>query len=178
MIQRHANRFFLGLAIVVGMSVTILIAVGQMPAQIQTSTDNETVAESTGEQKGSVKIGTYNPEKAFQAHPAQKKLMEALRSAQTDMQKAQQENDQKKIQEVQAEYGQARTRILEGYEKDLKKALPKAAKAKGVEAVALEIVYKKQGVKTADVTPLLVKEFAEDKDNDDEERKMPQFPRQ
>lgn len=179
MIQRNRNKFLIGAGAVVGMAVVAVLVAAQLPAQAQVPAQDQPAAQAE-RARPAVKIGTYDPEKAFQAHPAQKKLMEAVRTAQTQMQQAQQEEDQQKMQQIQQHYEQARQQAVQKFQQDVSEALPDAAKAAGVKVVAMQVVYKADDVKAIDITPRLAKAFAE-AENDGEEREapaVPQFPRQ
>ncbi len=179
MIQRNANKVLIGVGAVVGIAMVALLVTAQLPALAQVPAQDGPGAQAEPSRQ-TMKVGTYSPEKAFEAHPAQKEMMEALRTAQTQMQKAQQEEDQQKMQQIQQQYAQARQQAVEKFQQDVSEALPAAAKAAGVKVVAMEVVYKADDVKAIDITPRLAKAFEEEEDDGEgrEAPAVPQFPRQ
>lgn len=173
MIQRYANRFLVGAGPVLGMAVVAILVAAQLPAQDQVPGQDRPGP--------AVKIGIYNAEEAFLAHPAQKEMMDALTTAQTEMQQAQQEDDTQKIQQIQQQYEQARQQAVEQFQQDVSEALPEAAKAANVRVVATQVEYKADEVETTDITARLVKAFEEEAGGDGGEREEPaepQFPGQ
>jgi Skp family chaperone for outer membrane proteins len=147
MIQHRANKFLVGVGAVAGLVMVAVLVAAQPPGY------------AAERPESALKIGTYEPAAAFQAHPDQKGMMEALRTAQTQMQQAQQEKDQQKMQQIQKQYEQVRQQAVQKFQKDLSEVLPEVAKAAGVKVVATQVVYKAEGVQTVDLTPVLVKAF-------------------
>ncbi len=161
MIQRNANKFLIGAGAVVGMAVVAVLVAAQLPAQAQMPAPDRPGAQAEGA-RPAVKIGTYDPEKAFLAHPAQKEMMEALTTAQNQMQQAQQDEDQQKMQQIQQQFEQARQKAIQQFQQDVDEALPEAAQTAGVKIVAMQVVYKADDVKAVDITPRLTKAFEEE----------------
>lgn len=105
----------------------------------------------------SLEIGTYDVEEAFQAHPAQEELSQALGMAQARMQQAQQEGDQQKMQQVQQQYEETHGQVIGKFEEDVADAMPVAAEAAGVKVAAQKVVYAASEVQSKDITPQLIK---------------------
>lgn len=116
-------------------------------------------SEKPAEGKVALHVGIYDPQEAFDAHPAQKELLTAAESAQTQMQEAQQQGDQQKMQQIQQQFEQSRARTIEKFQQDVEKTMPTAAQAAGVQVAAVEIVYKANDVQTRNITPELIKAF-------------------
>ncbi len=178
MIQSNRNKFLVGAGAAVGVAMIAVLVAAQLPAQAQVPAQDQPAVQAE-RPRPAVKIGTYDPETAFQAHPAHKKLMEAVRTAQTQMQQAQQEEDQQKMQQIQQQYEQAQQQAVQKFQQDVSEALPEAAKAAGVKVVATQVVYKADDVKAIDITPRLAKAFEEEEDDGEgrEAPAVPQFPR-
>ncbi|MFP4434238.1 MAG: hypothetical protein ACOCVI_01815 [Planctomycetota bacterium] len=155
MIRRNTNKFLISAGAVAAIAMAMILMAAQPAAQAQESG-----------QDASVKVGTYDAETAFQAHPAQKELMKAVKTAQADMQQAQQDQDQQKIQQIQQNFEQTRRKAVEQFEDDISEALPEAAKAAGVKVVAMQVVYKADDVKSVDITGQITKKFDSDDDDD------------
>ncbi len=169
MIHRNTNKFVLLVALTTGILISAAMFTGQLNAQdqvpsFQTSSENDS--------KGTFKIGTYDPQTAFEQHPLQDKLMEKYASLQTAIQQAQQQNDQEKAMQLQQQFEQQRTQIIEQFQQDVGKALPTAANAAGVKIIALEIAYAADDVKQQDVTAHIVETFT---GKDENKRAEPQF---
>lgn len=165
----------------VSLAVVAVVAMVGLNAQLdaQTPLDNlppveepneQAEAETTAqpEQEQSLaRVGTYDPQAVFQAHPAQEKLMQEIQTAQTEMQEAQQDNDQEKMQTVQQQFEQKRRQIVQEFEKDIEEALPQAAEAAGVKVIALEVVYTADDVQAEDLTQPLIQELTKDDGTDE-----------
>lgn len=181
MIRRNTNRFFLGIALVGGFVTAVVMLAGPLSAQVQVpiqASPPETSPDRPDRPKTILQVGTYDPEAVFQKHPDREELMEALNTAQTRMQEAQQEEDHMKMQQIQQQFEQARERVIQKFQEDINRALPKVAKAAGVKVVVREIVYKADDVKDMDLTPHLVKAFAEDDKDKSDPPVLPRFPRE
>ncbi len=129
-----------------------------------------------------LKIGTYDPQTAFNAHPAQAELNEMLGEARAEMEKAYQDEDQEKIQQIQQRYEQAHQKAVQRFERDVSSTLPKVAKAADIKVVAVQVVYQADDVRTVDLTPRLAHAFAEEDNGREEETSarpaIPPLPRE
>jgi Skp family chaperone for outer membrane proteins len=110
--------------------------------------------------QSTLQVGTYDVEATFQQHPAQKELEKASQSSQAQMQAAQQEGDQQKLHQIQQQFEQTRSQVVEKFYRDVNKAMPTAAKAADVKVVAAEVSYTAKDVETKDITPQLIAAFA------------------
>ncbi|GAB4324771.1 MAG: hypothetical protein Kow0074_18040 [Candidatus Zixiibacteriota bacterium] len=106
-------------------------------------------------------VGTYDPQRAFQAHPAYGELMQVMQTAQMQMQQAQQSGDQMKIQQIQQQFEQTRNAVATRFQDDIAARMPTVAKVAGVELVAAKIVYTADNVGTKDLTDLLIDAFGD-----------------
>ncbi len=176
MIHRNTNKFVLLVALIAGVLITAAMFTGQLNAQDQLPF-GQTSAERDSKTKEAFKVGTYNPQAAFEQHPLQEKLMEQYTSLEVAIQKAQQDGDQQKAMQLQQQFEQQRTQIIEQFQQDVEKALPEVAEAADVKVIALEIAYTADDVKTQDVTAHIVKAFTE-KDEDKSAEPQFQFPGQ
>ncbi len=172
MLRGNARKFVIGISVTAGLAMAAIALAGQLTAQAQVPPGDAPPAEPA-ERASAVKVGTYNPEKVFEAHPAQAELMDALRTAQNQMQQGERGEE---AQQAQAQYEQARQQAIQRFQEDVSKAIPQIAEAAGVKVVAVQVVYKAADVKTVDITPHLVRTFAEDKE-DKQPSRAPQFPR-
>jgi len=171
MIRGNARKFGIGISAAAGLAMAAIALAGQLTAQAQVPPGDAPPAEPA-ERASAVKVGTYDPDKAFEAHPAQAELMDALRTAQSQMQQGERGEEA----QVQEQYQQARQQAIQRFQEDVSKAIPQIAQAAGVKVVAVQVVYKAADVKTVDITPHLVRTFAEDKEAKQPSR-APQFPR-
>ena len=176
MMSKHTNKLVLAITVIICIAVTIAIFTGPLTAQAQVPLGQASTAKSDGS-KVAFKVGTYNPQTAFEQHPLQKKLMEKYNSLQAAIQEAQQEGDQQKAMQLQQQFEQQRTQIIEQFQQDVEKALPEAAEAADVKVIALEIAYTADDVKTQDVTAHIVETFTEKDENKSAEPQF-QFPGQ
>ncbi len=174
--RRNAKKIFVGNLIAISVIAMTIVLAGHFNAQAQQVGQSGKKSEG----KNDLTVGTYNPDKAFQEHPAYSKLEQATGKAQESMQKAQQEGDQQKMQQIQQEFQQTRNQSIQEFEQDVSQVMPKVAKESGVEAVAEAIVYTAKNVKTKDITPELINSFEkeENKGKQKRERELPAFPKQ
>lgn len=176
MIQNNTRRFFLGTAVATGIAVATLTLISQMTAQAQ-EPGQDVPARQPKRSEAALKIGTYDPETAFQSHPAQKKLMGARKTALEQMQQAKQQKNAEKVRQVQQQYEQARDQAVQQFDRDVTQALPKVARDAGIKVVAREVVYKADNVKTVDITPHLSRVFTQKINRPDTDgSKRPSFP--
>lgn len=105
-----------------------------------------------------VAIGTYDPQKVFQKHPRYNELVTAM----TVVRKSQEQGDQEATMEAQQVFEQKRDEISQEYQKDVSKALPDAAEAAGVDAIAMQVAFTSEDTESHDVTPALAKAVAKD----------------
>ncbi len=144
MMQTNLNKLFLGVA------TTVAMFAGSLSAQAQDAPEKP---------QSTFQVGTYDPEAAFQQHPAQVELGEASQTAQAQMQAAQQEGDQQKLQQIQQQFEQTRGQVIEKFYRDVNQTMPTAAKAADVKVVAVEVSYTANDVETRDITPQLIAAF-------------------
>jgi Skp family chaperone for outer membrane proteins len=109
------------------------------------------------EPKSTLQVGTYDVEAVFQQHPARTELEKISQTAQAQMQAAQQEGDQQKLQQVREQFQQTRDQLVEKFYQDIDKTIPTAAEEADVKVVAAEISYTAKNVESKDITPLLIK---------------------
>ncbi|MFW6164409.1 MAG: hypothetical protein ACODAJ_16690 [Planctomycetota bacterium] len=170
MYQRNASRPSFTDGRAVALAVTVLtMLLGHVSAQAQAPR-----RDAPGQRKAALQVGTYDPQAVFMKHPAQEQLAKAGQAARTQMQKAQQEGDQEKVEQVQRQYAETRTRFIDKFEDDVADALPDVARAAGVKVIAVQVAYTAEDVRTKDITPHLVKVFSK---QDEGKRERPTLPR-
>lgn len=173
--QHNANKLVFLIAGIISIAAAIAVFTGPLTAQAQAPWGQEPVPEPApepNELKVAFKVGTYRPQVAFEKHPLQKKLMQEYERFETAMGEAQQEGDQEKVRQVQQQFEQQRTQIVQQFHTDVQQALPEVAEEAGIKVIALEIAYTAEDVATQDLTEDLVKTFAED---GQEQTAEPQF---
>jgi Skp family chaperone for outer membrane proteins len=163
MMRKNAKKILLVLATVAGAVVAVSITADHLTVQAQ--------APAPG-----VEIGTYNPQAAFEKHPAQTRLMEIMETLQADLQKAQEQGDSAKAEQIQQQYEQERAQTIEQFHEDVNRVMPVAAESAGVSVVALEILYTAENVTTRDITPQLIGAFDELGEGGQEVPSSPQVP--
>ncbi len=128
--------------------------------------------------KADIQIGTYDPQIAFEQHPARKELLASLESVQADMQSAQQEGSQQKVQQLQQQFERKRSQLIAKFQRDVTRALPDAARDAGVDVVALEVAYMSHNIETKDITNELIQAFQNngDADGSDASPALPSIP--
>lgn len=159
MIQRNANKFFLGTATAIGLVTAVVMVIGHVTAEAQVR-GREGAERPPQQRDAPLQVGTYDAEAAFQAHPAQQQMEQALNTAQTQMQRAQQQGDQQQMQQIQQQFEQSREQAIQQFQQDVSRVLPTVAADVGVQVVAMEIAYKADHVKTVDITPGLTQALA------------------
>jgi|GEM_PF-5096925 len=172
MLKRKAGKFLIGnLMVICAVTVAVLFS-GNLSAYAEGQAGKMTA------KKAGLKVGTYNAEKAFQEHPSQAKLKKATQKAQTELQKARQKGNQQKMQQIQQDYQQTRNQVFQEFEQDVSKHMPEVASNAGVKAVARDVVYTADDVKTKDVTSQLINSFEEYENKKKPSRKkLPAFPK-
>jgi Skp family chaperone for outer membrane proteins len=162
--HERSNGLFRGLIAVaaIGIVALAITSLGQLRAQNQSGSD--------GNASKVAQVGTYDRQKAFRQYPGRKDLMDAFTSARSQMSKAQQEGNQKKIKEIQQNLQKKQTEIVKKFQKDVKKALPDVADKAKVKVVAVDVVYTADDVNTKDITSDIVKAIGGDPE------KMNQLP--
>lgn len=165
MMRGNRNRLMIA-----GIVVLAVALVGHLNAQIGVETPQNADSNDT------TPVGTYSVQEAFAAHPASKKLDQALAEAQTGMEKAQQEGNQQQMQQIQQKYEQTRSQAVETFREDVAEALPEVAREAGVKVVALDIVYTAEGVRTKNLTPLLTEALPDGSDKDSGEQPRTPVP--
>lgn len=174
MTQRNMNRTMYGIAAGISITTMLVMLAGYTSAQIQLppgaaddAADKSKAAEKTEKEKAALQVGTYDPQEVFRAHPAQDKLIDSIRSAQKEMQEAQEAGDQEKMQQIQQRAERNREQVIDRFQQDVADALPKVARSAKVKVVALEVVYAAEDVRTKNITPQLIDVFRdENKDAD------------
>lgn len=127
-----------------------------------------------------VQVGTYEPQRAFEQYPGQKKLVEAYQAAQAGMAKAQEAGDQGALEQIQQQLEQTQQEVIGQFQRDVEALLPDAARAAQVQVIAREVVYTAEGVNVKDVTPHIAKGLIAKAEGEPEERRreVPAFPRE
>ncbi len=103
------------------------------------------------EGEAAVRVGTYDPEAVFQQYPGYAELMEAVQTAQQELEGADQQaimQAQQRIQELQAE-------VIRDFQADVDRALPDVARNAELQLVAIEVAYATDGIETVDITAQL-----------------------
>lgn len=176
MIQRNANKFFLGTATAIGLVTAVVMVIGHVTAEAQVG-GQERAAQPPQPGDAPLQVGTYDAEQAFEAHPAKQQVEQALNTAQGQMQQAQQQGDQQQMQQIQQQFEQAREQAIQQFQQDVSRVLPNVAADVGVQVVAMEIAYKADHVKTVDITRGLAEGLAKLSGEQGEvEEAMPKMP--
>lgn len=189
MMQRNTNKFFFAVALAVGVVGALVMFTGDVRGQAEVPPADDPPPVIGGQAEGgpdepeaAFQVGIYNPQAAFQAHPAHEKLMNVLRTTQSEMQEAREAGDQQKVSQLHQKYEQARNEAVEKFERDVEKVLPEVAEATNVKAIVMEIVYTADDVQTKDVTPRVIDGFDKDEEKEEEEEResppAPQWPGQ
>lgn len=174
MIYRHKNKFAFAIALAVGVTAAVAMFAEHSRAQLQTLPGQ--TPPTTGEQPPVVRVGTYNPQAAFEAHPAQEELMEAFNQVQTQMMQAQEAGDQQQMQQLQQGYEQKRNQIVERFQREVNEVLPVVAEAAGIKVVALQVVYSADDAQVRDLTPHLVGIFTQEEEQEEALPPTQHFP--
>jgi Skp family chaperone for outer membrane proteins len=151
------------------------LATGHLTAQVPPPPPEEAPPAETSPEP-EILVGTYRPQVAFQEHPAQKELQKFTEDIQPEMRQAQEEGDQRKMQQIQQQYEQARRRAVDEFQSDVDEAMPGAAENAGVKVVAMNVVYADDDVGTKDITPALIKAFQDKEEAEDETREPAPAP--
>lgn len=106
-----------------------------------------------------LKVGTYNPQDAFEQYPARGEMMREMQAAQQKIQEAQQQGDQQTLMQLQQEIQQLQQETIQAFYKDVEEALPEIADKQGVKVVAMEVVYTSEDVESSDLTEQVVSSF-------------------
>lgn len=174
MIQRHKNKFAFAIALAVGVTATVAMFAEHSQAQLQPQPGQTPPA--TANQPPAVQVGTYDPQAAFEAHPAQEELREAFEQVQAQMMQAQQNGDQEQMQQLQQGYEQKRNQIVERFQREVNQVLPVVAEASGIKVVALQVVYSAADAQVTDLTPHLVGVFSQEEEQQQVLPPTQQFP--
>lgn len=114
------------------------------------------------EAEAEISVGTYDPEQVFNAYPDRQEMMDQITELQGQMQQAQQQQDQERMMQLQQQAQQYQTEAIEKFQGDVEAALPGVAEAHGLDLVAIEVSWSRDGVGTEDVTTELIEELGGD----------------
>jgi len=104
------------------------------------------------EARGTIAVGAFDQEKAFESYPGREELVKVYTAAQQSMQEAQQKGNQETLEQIQLELQRKQQQIVGQFHDDIGKALPGVAEQLGLKVIALNIVYAAEGIETRDVT--------------------------
>ncbi|MBD3297828.1 MAG: hypothetical protein GF341_04165 [candidate division Zixibacteria bacterium] len=153
MIRQNARTTIFASVLAVGLA---LLLAGPVQAQLLDQYDAKPVERNPD---APALVGTFDAQQVFQAHPGQQELMEAMQSAQMQLQQAQQTGDQMKMQQIQQEFQNTRNRVTSDFESKLTEIMPAVAKANGVKIAAAEVAYLGDEVGTTDLTADVISAF-------------------
>lgn len=106
------------------------------------STSQATKAQSASDkQNQTVRVGTYEPQKAFNNYYGYDEMNQEMQQLQGEMQQAQQEGDRQRLQQLQQRMQQLQDETIQQFYDDVENAVPEVAKDSGVSIVAVEILY-------------------------------------
>jgi len=98
-------------------------------------------AAATLDEHDEVRIGTYEPQLAFQQYHGMREFNQRNEELQREAQEAQQEGDQQRLMQIQQELQQLQGQVIEQFYNDVEQVIPKVAENAGVKIVAIEIAY-------------------------------------
>lgn len=107
----------------------------------------------------SVVVGTYQPRDAFSAYHLRDAFIDKVRQLQQEMQKAQQNNDSKKMLAIQNQVQDAQSELIRQFTADLDRVMPTVAKQAKVDLVVVDVAFKSPKIKTKDVTALVIEQL-------------------
>ena len=114
------------------------------------------------EAEAEISVGTYDPQLVFNAYPGREQLMEQITEIYSQMQQAQQDQDQQRLMQLQEQMQQQRIEAIEQFQADVEQTLPAVAEASNIDLVAIDVVYSREGVHTRDITTLVIEELGGD----------------
>ncbi len=188
MIRRNARTFLLGFALVAVFVVGIAMLTGDGSAQTEfpeefmfeeeapTPEEEPLSPEEEPPAPDALQVGTYDPDVAFRRHPVQQTLQMALRTAQSEMARAQQAGDQMLMQQVQQQYERTANMAIQEFQQDVTRVLPEVAAEAGVKVIATDVVYSADDVHISDITPQVIDAMLEGLPDAPAPPMTPEFP--
>jgi len=101
-------------------------------------------------------VGVYQPQAVFNEHPVREEMIGELERVQLQMQQAQQAGDTQRIMELQSQMEQKQQEVVERFQQDLNRVMPRVAEEAGVKVVAVQVAYVADDVQTKDVTQQVI----------------------
>lgn len=102
-------------------------------------------------------VGTYRPRKVFDAYHLRGQFVSMIQKLQKQMRQAQANKDHKQMMAIQQQMRQAQQTLIKQFTVDLDRVMPTVAKEANVKLVVSGVAYKGPGIKTRDVTALVIK---------------------
>lgn len=107
-------------------------------------------------QTENVHIGVFKSERVFEAYPGTQEFTVAIQGLQQEFMRAQETGDQQLLQEIQSRYTQMQQQLQQNFERDIKAASREVARAKKIDLIVSEVIYRAEDVKEVDLTPDLI----------------------
>lgn len=127
-----------------------------------------------------VKIGTYNPQEAFNQYEGMQEFQRRSQELQQQMQEAQQQGDQQRMFEIQNQLQMQQEQVIEEFFEAVEKVVPEVADENGVQIVAVDIVYSAPDIgEPEDLTQKIISEVnaqaggAQERDEPDTPGELP-----
>lgn len=98
-------------------------------------------AAATQDDHDTMRLGTYEPQRAFQQYHGMQDFNQQMQRLQQQAQEAQQQGDQQRMMQIQQEMQQLQNQVVEQFHSDVENVIPKVAENAGVQLVAIDIVY-------------------------------------
>jgi cell fate (sporulation/competence/biofilm development) regulator YlbF (YheA/YmcA/DUF963 family) len=144
-------------------------ALALIGAAASMSVGSATALDHHGDDTNKIRIGTFQPQTAFESYHGAAAMNERMMELQQQMQEAQQQGDQQALMDAQMRMQQLQNEVIEQFYADLEEAMPDVAKEANVKIVAVDVVYTDDSIGEAkDITEHIVKHL--NNDEPDEQR--------
>jgi peroxiredoxin family protein len=170
--QKKYPSYLLYLTILVFSIVAFLLTVAvatdskQLEKGTQTTYNKQkTETERSLEQKGTLHIGTFNPQQVFSMYSGTHNLRKQIQQLQTEK-KMTQEQMQEMVKQEQKQ-------LIQKFQSDLSKVIAQSAKDANVPVIAIQVVYRKPSVEIEDLTADLVKKINQQAEQIDNRNNQP-----
>ena len=110
-----------------------------------------------------MRIGTYEPERAFQSYHGMQEFSMRMQELQQEAQQAQQQGDQQRMMQIQQEMERLQNEVVDQFHNDVERVTPKVAEEAELHIIATEIVYSADELEDPkDVTDKVIRKLNED----------------
>ncbi|MEX2673073.1 MAG: OmpH family outer membrane protein [Phycisphaeraceae bacterium] len=116
-----------------------------------------------------VRVGTYQPQQAFQLYHRTAEFQQAMQ----ELQMQAQELEPEQLGQLQQEAEQMQQELIQKFQQDVEAAVPEIAENANVDIVAVEVVYSAPGVEVEDLTDQVVEQINEGAEAPQQEELQP-----